>query len=213
MNIKIPELLKVPSFNGSTRLISIEGVDGVGKTSVCQMLDTCSEFNLQAIPEEFNEFNLKKRMIIDASWMASAFFFLSGVMETKREIETNHLNTVVIMDRSFWSTLAVNWVKEYSRVVEIIKLYKQVASFLPIPNQIIVLLAEYEECRRRIDSKLGRGKELDQITKDEYKKEVEFYYWLSCELESVKIINTSKLNLDEVTREIKETINHNFLNI
>lgn len=204
----IPEPLKIPSFPSNPYLISIEGLDGVGKTSVCRALGALSNIRFQTMHKEFNEFNIKKRMIFEASWMASACFFLSGVMETKREIVSRAGHPVVIMDRSFWSTLAVNWVKDPARIDPILKLYEQMAAFLPIPNKIVVLLADYDECRRRIESKQDKGKELDKVSKEEYLREVEFYYWLSNRLANIEILDTNELALADVTKKIARLLPH-----
>ena len=80
---------------------------------------------------------------------------------------------------------------------------KRILSF-----KIVVLLADYDECRRRIESKQDKGKELDKVSKEEYLREVEFYYWLSNRLANIEILDTNELALADVTKKIARLLPH-----
>lgn len=203
--MNIPVSLLEPLKGSNQFVVAIEGPDGVGKTSLCHLMADGENFTHQTLPEQFNQYELKQRMIFDASWMASAFFFLSGVMETKREMDLNTAETH-LMDRSFWSTLAVNWVKDPSRMPALLNLLDTAHEFIPIPNLIIILHASYEECKKRSNSKTDHGKDLDRVSFEQYEKEIAYYQLLENSVPNVIRINTDGLNQQQVREAVEESI-------
>lgn len=203
--MKIPASLLKPNKDSTQFIVAIEGPDGVGKTSMCNLMAEKIEFSHQTLPAQFNQYELKQRMIFEASWMASAFFFLSGVMETKREIDLNPAETH-LMDRSFWSTLAVNWVKDPLRMPALLNLLDIAHAFIPIPNLIIILYASYEECKARSNSKMDHGKDLDRVSFEQYEKEIAYYHLLETSLPNVIRVDTNGLNQQQVVEVVEEKI-------
>jgi len=170
---------------------------------------------MYGVDEEVLKNGLKEKFIKDAYWLASALYFIAGTMETKRKMEENK-EDIYILDRSFWSTLAVHWdrsIEDRNIIVEILKYGKR---YLPIPNIIFLLSASDKTCEERINQKENiKEKELDEVVDDFYfNKEVNFYKWLkNNSFEETKLINieTENKNINEITEncieELKKYIN------
>ena len=145
------------------KIFAFEGHNGVGKSSVAkQVAINIKAKYLYGVDEEILISGLKEKFIKKASWYSSALFFLSGSMETKRKIDNEYKENVFILDRSFWSTLAVNWDRNESDKKQLESIVNYGKQFLPIPNIIFILTADYEECNKRINMKKNSSeKDLD----------------------------------------------------
>lgn len=185
-------------------IIAFEGHNGVGKTTIAKNISyTLGYEYLYSVDKNILENGLKERFIKDASWYASALFFLAGSMETKRNIIENYNNKNVVLDRSFWSTLAVHWDRGDSELRVIKDIIKDAKNYLPIPDVIFLLNADYTSCNDRINSKTDiLNKHLDDVVdRDYFQKELNFYDWLrKNNTDSIIIdIDTNNLSIDEIT--------------
>lgn len=204
--ISLPDNLKRKPRDIKPYIIAIEGPNGVGKTTLCGSLNRMEGFEYRlGVPPEWMEYNMKKRMIFHASWMASALYFMSGVMEVKRDIK-NLDKKFIIMERSIWSTLAVHWMKDFSRVGPLLNIMKEGHEFLPIPDLTIVLKADYDTCQNRINKKLDESKDFDKDLPREFLREMEFYDWLNNQLPNIEIIDTTNLSLEKIEKLVLNAI-------
>lgn len=207
--IIIPSKLKRKPFDIKPYIVAIEGPNGVGKSTVCKEINKLKEFEYRlGVPKQWMEYNIKKRMIFQASWVASALYFMSGTMEVKREIEDIN-DKIIIMDRSVWSTLAVNWIKDPQRCEKIIRIMNEGHEFLPMPDMVIVLKADYEICQQRINNKIDEGKDFDKDSREEFIKEMSFYDWLNEQLDNVEIVDTSNFKPEDTLNTVKNIITNN----
>ena len=188
------------------KIFAFEGHNGVGKSSVAkQVAINIKAKYLYGVDEEILISGLKEKFIKKASWYSSALFFLSGSMETKRKIDNEYKENVFILDRSFWSTLAVHWDRSESDKKQLESIVNYGKQFLPIPNIIFILTADYEECSKRINMKKNYSeKDLDSVVdKAYYLKEKYFYNWLlKKNNEDTKIIQ-----IDTTTKSEEDVIN------
>ena len=67
------------------------------------------------MPAAWEDSSLKLHVIRDADWLASAMYFLSGVIESSRQAVGSEAK-LQIMDRSLWSTLAVHYAHDPARL-------------------------------------------------------------------------------------------------
>ena len=81
------------------------------------------------MPLAWEEPAAKLRMIRDADWLASALYFLSGVIEASREAARGPGETKV-MDRSLWSTLAVHYAHDPDRLGVLMPLVERCADVI-----------------------------------------------------------------------------------
>lgn len=188
------------------KIFAFEGHNGVGKSSVAkQVAINIKAKYLYGVDEEILISGLKEKFIKKASWYSSALFFLSGSMETKRKIDSEYKENIFILDRSFWSTLAVHWDRNESDKEQLKSIINYGKQFLPIPNIIFILTADYEECNKRINMKKNCAeKDLDSVVdKAYYLKEKYFYNWLfEKNNEDTKIIQ-----IDTTTKREEDVIN------
>ncbi|MGO9113531.1 MAG: pyruvate kinase [Thermoguttaceae bacterium] len=167
---------------GKPFLVAIEGPNGAGKTRLCAMLgQAIGATTLRGVPAAWEDSSLKLHMIRDADWLASAMYFLSGVIESSRQAALNGA-TLQVMDRSLWSTLAVHYAHDPARMETLLPLFELVADRLAVPDLTIVLEANAETCRQRIARKSGAEQELDAASPSDEVfrlREREFYHCLS----------------------------------
>lgn len=198
---------------GSAPLIAIEGGNGVGKTTLIESIRaTHPDWTIRrGVPDAWMEPQMKMRMIRDADWMASVFYFFSGSMELKREllefIQRQVSPSKICLDRSLWSTLAVHVGHDPKRLAELIPMLKLMAGHVCVPNKTVVLIASPETLRRRISEKEPSERVFDELTQnhDYWERESAFYHWLKEAVAEVglpqfqvDIVNTDNLSPDEV---------------
>jgi deoxyadenosine/deoxycytidine kinase len=210
------------SFSGgSTPLIAIEGGNGVGKTTLIERIRAMHpDWTIRrGVPDAWMEPQMKMRMIRDADWMASAFYFLSGSMELTRELTLLFQQKIslptVCLDRSLWSTLAVHVGHDPSRLADFMPMLQLMGGHVCIPNKTVVLTASPETLRRRISEKNPSERVFDELTQnyDYWEQELAFYHWLREAVAEVgltqfqiEIVNTDDLSSDEVVDYVDRLI-------
>jgi thymidylate kinase len=192
------EHLSLPPFAvreaGRPFVVTLEGANGAGKTTLCHLLST----NLAArdclgTDEAWFSEPFKTRMIRDAEWFSSAMFFLSGCFEQMR-ILRGWPESLVIMDRSLWSTLAVHGAEESARLEAVLNILHPVAVQIHVPDLTLVLQASFETCQARIARKSGPARLLDNLTATPsfHAREEEFYHWLARQRAEVLFIDANQ---------------------
>ena len=199
------KFLRPPAAStGKAFLVAIEGPNGAGKTRLCSLLgQALCAATLRGVPAAWEDSALKLQMIRDADWLASAMYFLSGVIESSRQAALDDVK-LQVMDRSLWSTLAVHYAHDPARMETLLPLFELAADRLAVPDLTIVLEADAETCRRRIARKSGAEQELDAASPcDEAfrRREREFYHWLSDQGVNVVFLDATKGTPEDVCRQ------------
>ena len=184
-------------------IVAFEGHNGVGKSSVAKKFSNIVGGKLlYGVDKDSLENGLKEKFIMHAKWYPSALHFIAGSMETKRKIDEFYKDEIVVLDRSYWSTLAVIWDKPFKDITKVLSIFYMGEDFLPIPDILFILTASYEKCNQRINNKKALDKRLDSVVdRKYYEKEQSFYNWLSLnkhEKTKAYSIDTSNLKKDEV---------------
>jgi pyruvate kinase len=189
-------------------VVAIEGPNGAGKTHLSALLAQrlgCPL--LRGVPGAWEEPAMKMRMIHDADWLASAMYFLSGVIEASREAAAE--GTLRVMDRSIWSTLAVHYAHDPRRLDVLLPLVELAADRVKVPNLTIVLEASLDVCRKRIARKTGRQQAFDSAAFDSeefHRREREFYRWLATQGPAVVFLDADRCDPEEVCRQAADHI-------
>jgi len=142
---------------------------------------------------------LKRRMIGEADWFASAMFFLSGCFEQMRRLRRSAA-PLVIMDRSLWSTLAVQAAESAERLEALLTMLAPVAGQVRIPSLTVVLEASFATCQSRIAHKRAAARALDDLTAGAafHAREQEFYGWLGRQVPTLVFLNVDEASPSEV---------------
>lgn len=195
---RILKSLRLPKFAGIDArrplVVALEGANGAGKTTVCRLLsDSLSAPVCLGTDEAWFSDPFKTRMIRDAEWFSSAMFFLSGCFEQMRVLRQRP-DTLVIMDRSLWSTLAVHGAESAERLEWLLAMLRPLATWIEVPDLTLVLEASFETCQSRIAQKSGEARLLDELTAvhDFHGREKEFYHWLADQRSEVLFIDANQ---------------------
>jgi pyruvate kinase/thymidylate kinase len=198
---------------GPPFVVSIEGPNGAGKTHLCALLgDRLGLATIRGVPAEWETSSLKLRMIRDADWLASAMYFLSGVIESSREAAGEE-GQPQIMDRSLWSTLAVHYAHDPARLEQLLPLLDLAADRLKVPHLTIVLEASLDACNRRIALKTGAEQELDAAAGADaafHERERQFYHWLAAQGPRVEFLDAESNDPEDIYRRAAEIIRQSF---
>lgn len=185
-------------------VVAVEGSNGTGKTPLCRMLsETFAVPVLRGVPAAWEHHDMKLHMIGGADWLASAMYFLSGVIESSREAQSREAR-FRIMDRSMWSTLAVHYAHDPGRLTKLLQLVELAAGRLIVPGLTIALEASYATCRARIERKKEQEQQWDAAAPDSqefFAREQEFYHWLAGQWPRVVFISTDNRAIEDVYRQ------------
>jgi thymidylate kinase len=151
----------------------------------------------------------KARMIREAEWLASAMFFLSGCIEQMRVLATRQ-DSLIVMDRSLWSTLAVHAAEDPKRLGPLLSMLRPVADQVRVPHLTLVLEASFATCQTRIGKKTGTARALDELTANAafHAREREFYRWLGRRRREVQFLDADHATPEAVARQAREHICH-----
>jgi len=204
---QVPRSLAAPL--GHPRVVAIEGPNGAGKSHLCRML--CERLGLPAlrgVPAAWEEPATKLRMIRDADWLASAMYFLSGVIESSREAACGS-EDLKIMDRSLWSTLAIHYAADPDRLEVLMPLLGLAAGRVKVPDLTIVLEASPATCAQRIARKSATEQGYDTAVLAPsafHEREREFYRRLAGQWPRVEFIDTENADIEAVYRTAADLV-------
>jgi pyruvate kinase len=194
---------------GRPFLVAIEGPNGAGKTRLCSLLgQVLGAATLRGVPAAWEDSALKLHMIRDADWLASAMYFLSGVIESSRQAALGDVK-LQVMDRSLYSTLAVHYAHDPARLETLLPLFALAADRLALPDLTIVLEADARTCRQRIARKSGAEQQLDAASPSNEAfrlREREFYQWLAGHGLKVVFLDANAGTPEDVCRRAAELI-------
>ena len=187
------------------RYVTVEGLNGVGKSTVVNryMAEypdvTCF---YPAHPAYLADAALKKHALFEATPVASALYYLAALADQRRELEATGglAGRKFLSDRSVWSTLAAAYAKEPTCLDALSNVVAAIKEQLLVPQKVIVLKADFETCRSRIESR-GKGVEWDRDTRLDFDRKYRFYDLLAAAGHDVTFVEASGTP-DQVYAEI-----------
>lgn len=161
------------------RYVTVEGLNGVGKSTVVERYTaehpdvTCF---YPAHPTYLADAAMKKHALFEAAPVAGAFYYLAALADQRRELEVSGglVGRKLLSDRSVWSTLAAAYAKDTACMEALFKVVAAISDQLLVPQKAIVLKADFETCRSRIESR-GKGTEWDRDTRLVFDRKYRFY--------------------------------------
>jgi len=194
---------------GRPYVVAVEGPNGSGKTLLCRLLSERMGLpHLRGIPAAWEHPAMKLHMIRDADWLASAMYFLSGVIESSREAARGQ-GEAKVMDRSVWSTVAAHYAFDPRRLELLLPLLELAAGRIKVPDLTIVLEISPETHRQRVARKAGDAHAFDTATPlgDAFlNRERDFYHWLAGQWPKVVFITTEHCEVETVYRQAQDFV-------
>ena len=195
-DLRIPDsLIECHTRN---HIFAFEGVDACGKTSICDAFPFYSnEVVFVRIPGAYINEPFKHYLYFETSPMSSALIFTASLIDRLRKAQT-HSGKYVVMDRSLWSTVALNWAQTPQVAQDVLNLFGSVVAYLPIPEKAYVLDVPYEVCRERVLNRSNVAQKYDDMPYSEFQRHMEFYYWLAEKEVGVTIISPGTKSIHEL---------------
>lgn len=209
-DITISDIFRKP--NCKCRMIAFEGVDGSGKSSICAALDASFDDTVFVkIPQEYMSPSFKAYLSFQASQIANALIYTASLVDRKVICDTLDRSILfAVTDRSLWSTVAQSHVKYPEKTRDILSVFETVSQYVPIPETVFVLDTPYEVCRERVMRRCPGDRRFDSMSRDEYKRHMDFYYWLETQNVGVKIVPfNNMLSVEDRVRQISLQIRGN----
>ncbi len=145
--------------NGQVKLIAIEGIDGVGKTTQCNMLvkylrDKGCKVRLLKEPSDSEYGNRIRQLAKVNKRLEPKEEYKLFILDRKENLKNNVVpafdnQEVVILDRYYFSTAAYQGV----RGIDPQSILKDNESFAPVPDIVILLELDVDKALKRITEK------------------------------------------------------------
>jgi dTMP kinase len=190
-------------------LITIEGIDGVGKTTQAGLLGDCLEskgYDVVRLREPTDGYWGKKIKNLSkhgrtASPQEECQWFLN---DRKEDVERNiqpalDQGNIVIMDRYYYSTIAY----QGALGLDVETIREKNEKFAPRPELVIILDAPPKTGLERITQ--GRKEDLNYFETLEYQIKVREIFLSMKNQDNVRVVDGS-LDLDEVQNHIREIV-------
>lgn len=161
------------------RYVTVEGLNGVGKSTVVERYTaehpdvTCF---YPAHPAYLANAAMKKHALFEATPVAGALYYLAALADQRRELEAKGdlAGRKLLSDRSVWSTIAAAYAKDPAVLPQLLDAVAALQGSLLVPQHVVVLKADFETCRSRIESR-GKGTEWDRDTRLVFDRKYRFY--------------------------------------
>ena len=201
----IPDSLLKPC--NDKMIIAFEGVDGCGKTSLCEKLEEFDHrFHFTRIPSAYIQRPFKDHLAFNTTHISSALIYAGSLVDRKRIIDTYDALDIAITDRSIWSTLTLLYARHPESVQNMIDVFAAIPQHLPIPDVVYVLDVPFSLCQERIMARSANVRKYDDMMQEEYNKHLEFYHILKDAGVNIKFVNTENMSYDDEIRFVMEDI-------
>ena len=184
--------------NNSHLTIAFEGVDGCGKTSLCEKIEAFdSRFRFTRIPAAYTQRPFKDYLAFNTTHISSALIYAGSLVDRKEIINGYGATDIVVTDRSIWSTLTLLYARHPESVQNMIDVFAAISQHLPIPDVVYVLDVPFSLCQERIMARSSDVRKYDDMMQEEYNKHLEFYHLLKDSGVNIKFINTENMTYED----------------
>jgi len=185
------------------KFIVLEGLDGAGKTSICQVFKTKNDFLIiKSPPPPFN--GIKQKILENVSANSRFLFFLASNIEISNIVKSKLHDYNIISDRYIFSTLAYHMTLENINLKQLNDILPLISKFFIMPNITFYLTLNREEQIKRCKNKDDDLLQKKLVLNDDFQKTLRKNYQSVYDLFPTKLItiDTSHLKLHEVIEKI-----------
>lgn len=179
-------------------IVAFEGVDGCGKTSLCEKLEEFdTKFHFTRIPAAYTQKPFKDYLAFNTTHISSALIYAGSLVDRKHIIDKYEPTDIAVTDRSIWSTLTLLYARHPESVQEVIDVFASISQYLPIPDVVYVLDVPFSLCQERIMARSANIKIYDDMMQEEYNKHMEFYHMLKTSGVNIRFIDTKNMSYED----------------
>lgn len=178
MTIEDLRIAEVLHLNRQKNIIALEGNDASGKSTLCAELIRNSYFHFVEIPGAYITQPFKDYLYLKTSAISSALIFAASLVDRMNIIKKSPPSDLFVQDRSLWSTVAINWVKDSGCAQEVLNIFTSIYQYIPLPGHIFILDVSYETCIERIKNRPESLRKFDIVSEKAFNRNMDFYLWL-----------------------------------
>jgi len=194
------------------KYICIEGIDGSGKTTICNLL--AKELKNSVVIREPSDFEIgnfirsslkEKKEFMNNPFISSLLFFADRIYLKNEILRLKEKFDFVISDRCFLSTYAYQkaLIKDEKDKLIFEEIFNLLLKKVEIPDAIIILDVDVEIA---MDRMLKDGKDLSLYENKSFLEEVlKNYREMNLDLENVYLIDANR-DIEEVKRDVLKLI-------
>ena len=194
------------------KYICIEGIDGSGKTTICNLLT--KELKNSVVIREPSDFEIgnfirsslkEKKEFMNNPFISSLLFFADRIYLKGEILRLKEKFDFVISDRCFLSTYAYQkaLIKDEKDKLIFEEIFNLLLKKVEIPDAIIILDVDVEIA---MDRMLKDGKDLSLYENKSFLEEVlKNYREMNLDLENVYLIDANR-DIEEVKRDVLKLI-------
>lgn len=193
--LRIAEVLQ---RNRQKKIIALEGNDASGKSTLCAELIKNPLFRLVEIPNVYITQPFKDYLYLETSAISSALIFAASLVDRMTVIKKSYHSGLFIQDRSLWSTVAINWVKDSDCTQEVLNIFASIYQYIPLPGHVFILDVSYETCIERIMKRPEALRKFDVVPEKEFNRNMDFYRWLCNQNVGAELIQADGKSLEKL---------------
>ena len=204
----MPKLSRITP-TAQCRYVSVEGLNGVGKSTVVKRYMSAHPDVTCFYPAHsayLADSAMKAHALFAATPISGALYYFAALGDQRRKLEMagGIAGRKFLSDRSVWSTLAAAYAKDPMCLPSLFSVVEAIVDQLLIPQKVVVLKADFETCQSRIRAR-GHGAEWDRDTKLVFDRKYAFYDQLSAVGHNVVFVDASG-TLDQVYAAVEVAI-------
>ncbi|MEM5881857.1 MAG: dTMP kinase [Candidatus Aenigmatarchaeota archaeon] len=194
------------------KYIVIEGIDGAGKTTICNLLSKDLENSFLIKEPSDREIGKFIRFLLESQnenmrnpFISMLMFFSDRISIREKIIELRNSYNYIISDRSFLSTYAyqISLIEDEKEKKIFLNIFRELLKLIEIPDVIVILDVDIDVALERI-RKDNRTKTLYE--NGEFLKKVsENYRNLKLDLDNVYLVDANR-DINDVERDVLSII-------
>lgn len=193
------------------KVIIVEGIDGAGKSEVGKRL--AHRMNAVYIDSPTSEFRDIRQYVEDNTpALGKFFFYLATNFDLSHKLADLKKTKNVVCSRYYYSSIADQASREKRTVEKIMKKYSIHDDYFFQPDEVILLVVDYEEQKRRLTQRSEVPAGLDDelvLTDLTFRRRFLDAYLEMASKGDWRIIDTTALSIDKVVNHALKEIGYN----